>query len=87
MKSYGHKDLPPSSNKKFWDPDGKAESEHYQKRPRERRDHGGFKEIGGSVICTDCENQHTVSFDRKRFTIKGGELVRILDDTTQNVKI
>lgn len=87
MKSYGHKDLPPSSDKKFWNPDGRAESERYQRRPRERRDHGGFKEIGGNILCTYCENQHTVSFNRKKFTIKDGEIVRILDEERQTVKI
>lgn len=79
MKSYGHKDFPPSSNKKFWDPDGTAESERYQRRPRERREHGGFKEIGGNILCTYCENQHTVSFDRKKFTLRNGEIVGRLD--------
>ena len=80
MKTYGHEDLPPSTNKKFWDPDGSAESEHYQRRPREPRVHGRFTERGGDVLCNLCENQHTVSFDRKKFTLKKGEIVRILDD-------
>lgn len=74
MKSYGHDDLPESSDKNFWNGENRKLS--IQEVPA---NHGDFINQGGSVVCTRCKDHHTISFDRARFAVKNGELVSILD--------
>lgn len=59
-KSYGQPDLPSTKKKGFWNPDGNALQQSVTLRPLEKREHGLFTVKDGHVVCTACQNHHSI---------------------------
>lgn len=73
--NQGLGDLPPSTDKKFWNPDGLAEMRTITIRKPDLK-HGNYKQVGQDIICTLCANQHTL-VTNGRYTVINGELKKI----------
>lgn len=72
-------DLPPSSDKEFWAPDGQLNAEQYNPDTRGAATvptHGNFRAIGQEVYCTLCPNQHTLPVDLSKYDIINGRITR-----------
>ena len=70
--------LPPTSKKKFWNPDGQAEQESVDISTLHINKASGHMVVSknGLAVCTSCDNPHTIPFDHKRFEIFDGKIVR-----------
>ena len=77
----GHTALPPTSETEFWAPDGQMDGEKYNPDTRGAATypvHGNFKIIGQQIVCTLCENQHTLPLDINKYDILDGKIVKRL---------
>lgn len=77
------KDLPPSSNKKFWGEDARINLVDKNSIPKMRvKEHFPIVRQGPYFVCKGCPYEHTIPLDPKKFEIKEGRLVRL--DKTKN---
>jgi len=66
-------ELPSSSDERFWP---KRSTKVFPKpQPRRVKEHYPIVKRGPYFICTGCPNEHTISVDPKKFTVKDGRLV------------
>lgn len=71
--------LPPTTDKEFWAPDGVLNAEQYNPDTRgvpSPNTHGNFRVQNGMVVCTMCANQHSLPVDLSKYDILDGKIIR-----------